>query len=171
MKVKKREEFIQAMKETAIEYINGKHRYDYTVCKLCKVAEAQGHSEKCNICPWMIITGKKCNTIEDKNNLIRAKELLDWVKIYEESDNRNEFIPFSVELKLDTFEMAEFWYSVCGNSNRTKSPGSDHIYYTIDSELREQGFKEGKDYSSIRSVCPFDGSRNYWELYKKEKEK
>lgn len=84
-------EYIQAMKETAIEYIKEEHVQSYAKCKLCAVtAEVKGipiekfvaSKENCSTCPWIVIQNKLCSC--SNNDLNRAKELLDWVKYYED---------------------------------------------------------------------------------------
>jgi hypothetical protein len=81
------EEFIKAMEETAIEYINGTHEYSSHKCKLCKIVGEKGYvlkggKDKCKICPHMVINGKVCPSTGTSKNLERAKELLEWVEIY-----------------------------------------------------------------------------------------
>lgn len=83
------DEYIEAMKQTAKEYIDGTHKWNYSFCALCKVTmEAKNiksikKSETCDICPWTIMTGKPCTVEEDINPTTRVTELMSWIKKYE----------------------------------------------------------------------------------------
>lgn len=83
-----KKEYIDAMKETAIEYIQGTHVRSYTECKLCiltanikgiPVKDFYATLDKCSTCPWVILTGEVCSY---KDPSERAKELIDWVEQY-----------------------------------------------------------------------------------------
>lgn len=87
------DEFIDAMKKTAKEYIDGTHDWDASSCALCqtvkKVLKLDGSitTESCRkVCPWFIITGKRC--VQSKTGISRAQELLEWIKIYEDKKNK-----------------------------------------------------------------------------------
>lgn len=80
-------EFIEAMEELAIEYINGTHKYNFNTCKLCKIVKSKGFNPdrtkgNCKICPNVVISGYACSMGKDAKDLDRAKELLEWIEIY-----------------------------------------------------------------------------------------
>lgn len=90
-----KKEFIAALKQTAKEYINGTHIYDITKCHLCKtVAKIKGilyedmyqSEDTCNICPWMVITGKVCHDTKYEESK-RVAEIMEWIKKYEKMED------------------------------------------------------------------------------------
>lgn len=82
-----KDKFIPAMKELVKEYLDGNHLFNSNTCSLCKVVQEimdtdSRTSKDCTICPWVVLTGKRCTA--QKDNLKRAAELLEWIKKYEE---------------------------------------------------------------------------------------
>lgn len=84
------DKFIEAMKVTAKEYIDNTHNWDAKACALCKTvceifSVESPDTAHCNkVCPWVIITGKRCNQSKIGTPLERAAELLEWIKTYEQ---------------------------------------------------------------------------------------
>jgi hypothetical protein len=87
-----RVEYIDAMKQTAVEYLNGTHVYDTLKCTLCKVTsdiagrDIDSHRRDmkwCATCPWMVLTNELCQRRGD--SLKRSAELTEWIKTYEEN--------------------------------------------------------------------------------------
>jgi len=77
-----KEEYIEAMKTTIKEYVDGTHAFDTTKCALCKVTSKYKDIISCTICPWLVISGHKCKATPAAKVNERIAELLDWIEQY-----------------------------------------------------------------------------------------
>lgn len=175
IKVYKKEEFIQAMKNTIKKYAEDIDGYcksgTFDSCYLCHVAgvSSSGSTDGCQKCPWVIINKEKCynSYLTHIKKIDRIAQLIDWIKNYEDAEELPEFKPFTVDLVINSVEEMEFWYSVTGNSNNIKSPGTASIYRAIKEKSKELNINV-KCYNQINPLS----APNYWETYlqlKKEK--
>ena len=90
----------------------------------------QKDNAKCTLCPWMMLTGDFCTQTEDVN--ARVKELIDWIQIYEDAEEKVEkkFEPFTISIDVASAEEAVFLKTFFGHSNGYDLPNqtSDKIY-------------------------------------------
>jgi len=77
-----KEEYIEAMKTTIKEYVDGTHAFDTTKCALCKVTSKYKDIISCTICPWLVISGHKCKATPAAKVNERITELLYWIEKY-----------------------------------------------------------------------------------------
>jgi hypothetical protein len=77
-----KEEYIEAMKTTIKEYVDGSHVFDVDKCALCKVTKKYNDICNCTICPWLVITGHKCKATPAAKVNERITELLYWIEKY-----------------------------------------------------------------------------------------
>lgn len=90
--------FIEAMKETLKEYIDGTHVCSASKCRLCQTVMSikvlpeyewvkLPFKERCDVCPWVKMTGNDCSVMSGELSNERIKErmleLIEWIAHYE----------------------------------------------------------------------------------------
>jgi hypothetical protein len=175
LKVYKKTETIEGMKQLICEYSSDTHKFDVHNCCLCKLHlkdKSKGASSvNCVECPWMIIMKKACVNIERPASLDRISQLVSWIKQYEEAEEiaLPKFEPFDLTFKIDSKELAGFWLSMMAQTGTGPFPGSYKAMDYIEKELEKCGI----NHQELKDVKqnPFTASNKsfHFDSYKDRK--
>lgn len=120
---------IDAMKTLIKNHSNcvieeSKWQADGDKCALCitcnKIVLEDNNSDmdKCNLCPWVRITGADCmqdDGIRSRTSVERIAELVNWIEKYRKDAMipDYEFKPFEVSMTINSVEEAAFMALIC----------------------------------------------------------